>query len=327
MNSKVKLGIIGVGHMGNYHVNVARQIEEYDFQGIYDVSNERATYISEKYNVPKVDSINELFKKVDCVIIAVPTFLHYKIAKESLLAGKHILLEKPISQTVQEAEELMELSRKENLTVLIGHIERFNGAILELSKIVKDPFLIESRRFSPYNPRIQDNGVVLDMMIHDIDIILNLIKDDIVYLSASGNEIKTSYEDTASVVLKFKNQCIANIVTSRTSQAKIRTLNVSQENAYIRLNFTDQEIELQKQASSDTYLNNNEIKYKQEAIIEKIFVHKENPLKLEHEHFIQCVKNQTQPIVNGESDIKTLLVAHQILQSIYGKQEKWKFTI
>ena len=315
--SKLKLGIIGVGHMGNYHANVAKQISSYDFKGIYDLSKERRFFIAEKYEVKSFLSIEELLENVDCVIISAPTFLHYEIGKKCLSAGKHILVEKPISQTVKQAEELVSLAQKKKLILLVGHIERFNGAVLELSKIVKDPFLIESRRFSPYNSRIQDAGVVLDVMIHDIDIVLNLVKDEIVSFHSNGNKIKTNYEDTASVIFQFKNQCIVNMIACRTAQTKIRTLNISQPSAYIRLDFTDQEIELQKQASSNTSLDNNEIRYKQEAIIEKIFVHKENPLKLEHEHFIQCIENKTNPIVNGESDIKTLSVAHKVLENIY----------
>ncbi len=198
-------------------------------------------------------------------------------------------------------------------------MERFNGAVLELGKIAEHPLLIESRRIAPYNSRISDVGVVLDMMIHDIDIVLNLVKSEVIEVKAVGSSIVSNHEDIASVVLKFKNGCVASLNASRASQAKIRTLNISQKDSYVFLDFTNQEIELHRQASSTTQLGSGEIKYRQESIVEKIFVHKDNPLKQEHEHFINCIKGDAEPMVKGDSDIKTLEVAYKILEQIGNK--------
>ena len=316
MADKINLGIIGVGHMGQYHVNVARQLSDAKLVGIYDAEPARAKVISEKYETSFFSSISDLLKEADAVIIAAPTFLHHEISKQALQSGKHVLVEKPIAESVEQARELVNLSQKNNLILQVGHVERFNGAILELGKIVESPILIESRRLAPFNTRIRDVGVVLDMMIHDIDIVLNLVKSDVIELSAMGAKVVSNHEDIASVLLKFKNGCVASINASRNTQSKIRTLNITDKNSYITLDFTDQEIELHRQASSNTQMSSNEIRYRQESIVEKIFVHKDNPLKQEHEHFLKCILKRESPQVDGETDIKTLEIAHKILEEI-----------
>lgn len=316
MAEKINLGILGVGHMGQYHVNVARQLNDAKLVGIYDADSARAQSIAEKYETKYYDSISNLLQNVDAVVIAAPTYLHHQVSKQALESGKHVLVEKPIAESVEQARELVELSKRNGLVLQVGHVERFNGAILELGKIVESPMLVESRRLAPFNTRIRDVGVVLDMMIHDIDIVLNLVKSDVVDLSAMGAKIVSDHEDVASVILKFKNGCVASINASRNTQSKIRTLNITDKNAYIKLDFTDQEIELHRQASSNTQMSSNEIRYKQESIVEKIFVHKDNPLKQEHEHFIKCILGKAHPHVEGETDIKTLEIAHKILEQI-----------
>ncbi|MCX8000098.1 MAG: Gfo/Idh/MocA family oxidoreductase, partial [Leptospiraceae bacterium] len=217
---------------------------------------------------------------------------------------------------IAQARELVELAKTKRLILQVGHVERFNGAVLELNKIVEKPLFVESRRFAPYNARIKDVGVVLDMMIHDIDIVLNLVKSPLKKLHAVGQKIISNHEDVASVILQFENGCIASINASRNTQAKIRTLQITDQNAYIILDFTDQEIELHRQASSVINLTNEQIRYKQESIVEKIFVHKDNPLKQEHEHFINCILGKTKPHVDNEKDVETLEIAHKILEEI-----------
>jgi predicted dehydrogenase len=319
MSEKIRLGVIGTGHMGQYHVNVAKQLSQADLAGIYDADLERAKQIAEKHGTKTFATIDEMLENVDAVVIAAPTFLHHEISKKALTAGKHVLVEKPIAETVEQAKELVKISQEKKLVFQVGHIERFNGAVLELGKIIRNPLLIESRRLCPYNARIKDVGVVLDMMIHDIDIILNLVKSPVVSVSARGNKVVSDHEDIASVVISFENGCVANMNASRCTQAKIRTLNISEEDSYVFLDFTDQEIELHRQASSNTQLGNGEIKYKQESIVEKIFVHKDNPLKQEHEHFVNCILNPSIEYIGGDSDIKTLEVAYKILDDIQKK--------
>ncbi|WP_425591029.1 Gfo/Idh/MocA family oxidoreductase [Leptospira barantonii] len=322
MTERVKLGVIGTGHMGQYHVNVAKTLNDANLIGIFDADVERAKQMAEKHKTSAFATIDELISKVDALVIAVPTFLHHEIAKKALLANKHVLVEKPIAETTEQAKELVKLAADKNLVLLVGHVERFNGAVLELGKIVKDPLLIESRRLAPFNPRIKDVGVVLDMMIHDIDIVLNLVNSPVKKLSAFGTKVLSNHEDIANVLLEFENGCLASITASRATQAKIRTLNITQKDVYIMLDFTDQEIELHRQATSDILLLSEEIKYRQESIVEKIFVHKDNPLKQEHEHFIRCIRKETEPIVNRNSDVSTLEIAYQILSEIHGTSKK-----
>ncbi|PJZ71302.1 oxidoreductase [Leptospira perolatii] len=317
MSDRVKIGVIGTGHMGQYHVNVAKMLSDAVLVGIYDADKERAKQMAEKHKTSAFSSIEELLAKVDAVIVAAPTFLHHEIAKKALLAKKHVLVEKPIAENLEQAKELVDLSSKNDLVLLVGHVERFNGAVLELGNIADKPLLIESRRLAPFNPRIKDVGVVLDMMIHDIDIVLNLVKSPVKYLTAVGAKVMSDHEDIASVVMHFENGTIANISASRCTQSKIRTLNITQKDVYITLDFTDQEIELHRQATSDILLMTGEIKYRQESIVEKIFVHKDNPLKQEHEHFVKCIRKETEPMVYGQSDLQTLEIAHRILKEIH----------
>ncbi|MEM7183074.1 MAG: Gfo/Idh/MocA family oxidoreductase [Spirochaetota bacterium] len=313
---KVRLGIIGVGHMGQYHVNVAKQVQDATLVGVYDADSNRRQEIADKYETQAFAEPSELLENSDGIIIAAPTFLHYKITKEALETGKHVLVEKPIAETVEQARELVELSQQKNLTFQVGHVERFNGAVLELNKIVENPILIESRRLAPFNNRITDVGVVLDMMIHDIDIVLNLVNADVTSVHALGNKVYSEHEDVATVIIKFANGCVAKISASRCTQSKIRSLNISDKNVYIELDFADQEIKLHRQASSNTQLGSDSIRYRQESIVEKIFVHKDNPLKQEHEHFVRCILGEQKPIVDGNKDIKTLEIAHKILEQI-----------
>ncbi|MCB1176158.1 MAG: Gfo/Idh/MocA family oxidoreductase [Leptospiraceae bacterium] len=317
MADKIKVGIIGTGHMGQYHVNVARQVGSAELIGIFDADPERAKLIADKYETSPFSSVEDLLGKVDALVVAAPTFLHHQITKEALSKGKHVLVEKPIAENVDQAREIVELAKKNKLILQVGHVERYNGAILELGKIVDSPMLVESRRLAPFNARIKDVGVVLDMMIHDIDIVLNLVKSKVVSLKANGTKIVSDHEDIASVVLKFENGCVASINASRNTQSKIRTLNITDKNAYIQLDFTDQEIELHRQATSNINLTNEQIRYRQESIVEKIFVHKDNPLKQEHEHFINCILGKATPHVDGEKDIETLEIAHKILEQIH----------
>jgi predicted dehydrogenase len=316
MTNKIKLGIIGTGHMGQFHVNVSKQIADAELIGIFDADPERAKLISEKYQTKPFETPEQLIQEADAVIISAPTFLHHKLSKIALSSNKHVLVEKPIAETVEQARELVELAEKNKLIFQVGHVERFNGAVLELSKIIESPLLIESRRLAPYNARIKDVGVVLDMMIHDIDIVLNLVKSDVVSVSAVGQKIVSNHEDVAIVNLKFQNGCVAHITASRNTQAKVRTLNITDKSAYIKLDFADQEIELHRQASSNTQMSMESIRYKQESIVEKIFVHKDNPLKQEHEHFVRCILGKDKPQVENANDIKTLEIAHRILKDI-----------
>ncbi len=317
MSDKIKLGLIGVGHMGQYHVNVATGLtQQYSVIGVQDSSRERAGEIADRFSVPAIDDVDEVIKKSDAVVIAVPTIFHYDIAKKALELGKHVLVEKPMTASVDQARELVAMADKKGVVIQVGHVERFNGAVMELHKIVEKPYLVESRRLSPFSSRIGDVGVVLDLMIHDLDIISNLVGGEIVDVHAEGKKVFSDHEDVASALLQFEGGCVATVAASRATQSKVRTLTVSQEKAYIMLDFATQDIDVHRQASSVSIMYPEELKYKQESFVEKISVHKDNPLRQEHLHFIGCIRKEETPHVSGESDIRTLEVAHDILTQV-----------
>lgn len=316
--SKLKVGVIGTGHMGQYHVNVIVNIAQAEVTGCFDADPNRLVEISKRFDIPGFRDIDELIEKSDALIIAVPTVYHYEIAKKCLERGKHVLVEKPMTETVEQARELVELAEKKNLVLQVGHVERFNGAVMELKKVVERPFLIEARRLSPFNPRIADVGVVLDLMIHDLDIVTNLIGDEIRSVSAAGTSAFTRHEDVAAAVLQFESGCVANISASRATQNKIRTLTITQEKAYIILDFATQDIDIHRMASQAYLMTREELKYRQESFVEKIFVHKDNPLRQEHLHFLACITGEQEPIVPGYKDVRTLEIAHSILKQIHG---------
>ncbi len=316
MNSRIKLGLVGTGHMGQYHVNVAVGISDYDVRGIYDASPERRVEIAERFGVSPAESLEALIEEVDALVIAVPTVFHYDVALRALQRGKHVLVEKPMCATIEQARELVSLAESNNLVFQVGHVERFNGAVLELNKIVDRPVLIESRRLSPFNPRINDVGVVLDLMIHDIDIVLNMVNEQVSSVHARGMRAMTNHEDVAVATLQFENGCVANLVASRMTQAKIRRLNITQESAYIVLDFATQDIDIHRRATSAYLMTREELKYKQESFVEKIAVHRDNPLRQEHLHFLNCIRGVQEPLVAPQEELRTLQIASTILEQI-----------
>jgi predicted dehydrogenase len=310
---KIRAGVVGVGQMGQYHVGIYSELHDVDLIGVADSDRQRGVSVADKYNIWAGPDYHDLLDQVDVVSIAVPTSLHYSIAKDFIEAGVHVLLEKPIAHTMEEASELFRLADLHNVALHIGHVERFNGAIQELKKIVHEPWLIESRRLGPFVPRIKEDGVVLDVMIHDIDIILNLVDDPISRIYALGKSVYSAQEDLANVQICFQNGCIANIVASRSTEVKIRTMAITQRDAYIFLDYTDQDIRVHRQASSEHVVTRGALRYRQESLIERIFVHKENPLKLEIRHLLDCVTQGATRVVSAEKELRSLQVALQIL--------------
>jgi len=238
------------------------------------------------------------------------------VAREFLDAGVHVLIEKPLAPTLAEAEELFEVADRRGVMLHVGHVERFNGAVQELKNIVRDPILIECRRMGPFQSRVKDDGVVLDLMIHDLDIVLNLVGCRAHRIRAVGAAVLSEVEDVANVQLWFDNGCLATITASRATQEKIRTLAVTQREEYILLNYTDQDIRIFRQGSSEHRLGRGELRYKQEALIERIFVHKDNPLKLEVKHLLDCATHQATRMVSPEDELYSLQVTLEIIEMI-----------
>ena len=321
---KLKMGVIGVGHMGQYHVNVLSAMQTHKLVGVYDANYDHASQLVTKYETRAFKSIDSLLEKVDAVTVAVPTNMHYQVAKKALENNCHVLLEKPMTETVAQAEELMQLARKKGKILQVGHVERFNGAVMELHKIVTEPLFIEAKRISPFTPRIKDVGVVLDVLIHDLDIVLNLVDSPIESYTATGRSAFSNHEDVAVITINFQSGCIATLIGSRVSQNKERTLHISQDKSYIFLNYANQDIEIHRQATSAYLMTKEEIKYSQESFVEKLYVHKDNPLKSEHLHFYECVMEGATPLVSNEKDIQTLDIALGSINKIQNIIAKYK---
>ena len=314
---KVSVSLIGVGRMGQFHLNVISQINQIDLSGIYDADENHLNEISQKYNIRKFQSIDEAIDNADAVIIASPTIYHFEIAKKAVEKGKHVLVEKPMTETYAQAVELEEIVKKKNVILQVGHVERFNGAVQELHHIIEKPYLIEARRLAPFTPRITDVGVVFDIMIHDLDIVTSLVKKPVIKFSASGKIIRTKNEDIASALLEFEDETIATISASRVTQEKIRTLAISTEEAYFILDYATQDITIHRQAASQSNIKTSVgINYKQESIIERVFIHRDNPLKLEDEHFANCILGKDKRFVSIEDDVNTIKLTEAILKEI-----------
>lgn len=318
---KVNISLIGIGRMGQFHLNVINQINSINLSGIYDSDEEHLNEISSKYNINKFGSLEEAIDKCDAVIIASPTKFHFDIAKKSIQKGKHVLVEKPMTENFIQAEELETMVKEKNIIFQVGHVERFNGAVQELHHIIENPYLIEARRLAPFTPRITDVGVVFDIMIHDLDIVTSLVKKPLIRFSASGKRIKTNNEDIASALLEFEGNTIATISASRVTQEKIRTLSISSEEAHFILDYATQDITIHRQAASQSKIKTSiGINYTQESIIERVFIHRDNPLKLEDEHFANCILGKDKKLVSIEDDVRTIKLTEGILNKI---KETW----
>lgn len=318
----IRAGVVGVGKMGEYHSGVLSEMRDLKLTRIADVNEKRCGEIAKRFGATPSQDYKDLFGEVDVAVVAVPTALHYPVAKDFLNAGVHVLLEKPCTNDLDQARELFDLADSKDLILHIGHVERFNGAVQELHKLVQDPIFVECKRMGPFSQRIKDDGVVLDVMIHDIDIALNLMQSKVVRTNVMGTSVFTERDDLVNVQMEFENDCIANIIASRASQNKIRTLSVTQKESYILLDYTDQEIYVHRQSSSEHQLSKDTLRYKQESLIERIFVHKDNPLKLELQHFLDCVQNGTPRNVAVDKELYSLEIALGIVDTFNRQKQK-----
>ena len=311
----LRIGVAGVGHMGSYHVAALSEIADANLVALADPDESRVRGLADKYGAESFSRFEDLIGKVDAVIVAVPTALHYRVSKKFLENGIHVLVEKPICNDVEEARELFRIATKKKKVLHIGHVERFNGAVQELSEIVRDPSLIECRRLGPFVSRAKNDGVVLDLMIHDLDIILRLVSEDLRSISATGAIVMSDRHDVANVQLQFSGGCVATFTASRITQHKVRTLSISQPDAFIRLDYADQELRIYRQASSERTLSREELKYSEQSQVERMFVHKDNPLKLELRCFLSAAEAGI-VVDDTERELRSLDVALRVLKML-----------
>ncbi len=317
----IKIGVVGVGYLGNYHVQQLQQIEKAEIIGIYDADKTRLNEISKTYSVKAFSDCNELLNLCDAISIATPTSTHHKIARNSLAAGCHLFIEKPITQTVEQAQNLLQIADGKNI-IQVGHIEQFNPVYLALDRQHISPMFIESHRLAPFNPRGIDVPVVLDLMIHDIGIVLSLVKSDVKEIRASGVKVASNSEDIANARIEFENGCIANLTTSRISQKKMRKMRLFQENTYVTVDFLEGIVEMYELQETNTIPPKNTQVFPLEGHKEKIVWYKKptiepaNALRLELEHFIDSIIKSQRPDVDAKSATDALRLAIQIQKII-----------
>ena len=308
---KINIAVIGTGYLGSKHAKIYNQLKnKVNFVGACDCIKEKARNIAKQYNTTALFNYRSLLnKEVEAVSICVPTNLHYKIAKDFLSAGVHVLIEKPITASIKHADLLIKLAKKRRLILQVGHVERFNSAFKSIKQIVKNPRFIECHRLSPFPWRSLDVGVILDLMIHDIDIILGLINSKIKNIQAVGVNVLTPFEDISNVRLSFKNGCVCNLTASRISDEPMRKIRIFFENTYISLDYVNQQAFLYQKKNSNIT--------KRPLPIEK-----EEPLKREIESFIDCVKNKKRPIVSGLEGKEALELALKIKNKIWQPKKR-----
>jgi predicted dehydrogenase len=301
--NKLKVGVVGVGHLGSIHAKVYSKLDNVKLVGVCDCNIEKALEVGKKYHAASYADYEDLFDKVDAVSIAVPTSMHYNVAKDFLSHNIHVLVEKPITKTLSEADELIEIAQAKNLVLQVGHVERFNSAVMAIEPYLQKPKFIECQRLGPFHERVKDVGVVLDLMIHDIDIVLGLVKEDAVTIEAVGSSTISDHEDIANVRLTFANGAIADITASRVTKDVVRKIRIFQEDSYISLDYLTQETAIFRKSGH-------------KLIKEKIRVKKKEPLKRELKSFVGCVQNSARPIVSGVEGRRALAVALEIVEKI-----------
>ncbi len=305
--SKIKMGVVGVGHIGKEHARIYADLPTCDLVGVFDANLEQAQSIAKKYKTKAFQSLAELRDAVDAVSISTPTFAHYDSAHIFLSQGKPVLIEKPITDSPEQAWELIRLAKEKQAFIQVGHIERFNPVLTALEQILSKPRFIEAHRLSPYPNRSTDIGVVLDLMIHDLEVILHLVRSPIQSIDAVGVPVLSKGEDIANVRLRFENGCVANITTSRISPEKMRKIRVFQDDTYLSLDYQNQSGEIYR-------------KIEGKIVRDKVQVQKEEPLKLELSSFVDCVHLKQTPKVSGEQGTVALEVAMQITELIWANR-------
>jgi len=316
-SNPLKIGVIGVGNMGQHHTRVLSLLKDVELVGIADVNVERGLDIASKYCARFFDNYLEMLPHVDAVCIAAPTRLHHQVGLDCLNAGVHILIEKPIAASIEEAESLVNAAAKANCILQVGHIERFNPAFQELSKILKTENLLalEAHRMSPYSDRANDVSVVLDLMIHDLDLFLELAGSPMIKLSASGSRAPESeYLDYVTATLNFANGIVATVTASKVTHRKIRRITAHCKTSLTEADFLNNEILIHRQTTANYTTDYGQILYRQDGLIEKVYTSNIEPLHAELEHFVSCVRGGYQPSVGGEQALKALRLASYIEQ-------------
>ncbi|MDQ2824418.1 MAG: Gfo/Idh/MocA family oxidoreductase [Verrucomicrobiota bacterium] len=301
--NKLRIGVVGVGHIGSNHARLYGEIPSTEFTAVYDVDLARAGTIAKKYHATVAKSLEEFAEMIDAASVATPTNTHYEVAHPLLQRGKHLLIEKPITDNTTNASQLAELAARNRLVLQVGHVERFNPILSALEARLTHPRFIEAHRLSPYPDRSTDIGVVLDLMIHDLEIILHLVRSPVQHIDAVGVPVLSKGEDIANARIRFENGCVANITSSRISPERMRKIRVFQEDAYLSLDYQNQSGEIFRRTGG-------------RITREKVEIEREEPLKRQLMSFIECASTGRAPRVSGFQATAALELAVEITKRI-----------
>lgn len=318
----LKIGIFGIGHLGKIHLKLLYDLSDlYEVVGFFDPDDEEAKLVQELYKTTRFNSILDLVQNCDCIDIVTPTAFHFEIAQAALRNNKPVFIEKPITDKIEEAQALINISKENSTLIQVGHVERFNPAFIEAKKYLKQPMFIETHRLAQFNPRGTDVPVVLDLMIHDIDIVLNVVNSRVRKISASGVSVISESNDIANARIEFENGCVANLTASRISLKNMRKSRFFQRDAYVSVDFLTKELEVVQMEDIENTPDDFDIvfdpgngKKKKRILFNKPNIHQTNAIKEELIAFHYSIVNNNQTIVTGEHGLKSLEVAHAIIE-------------
>ena len=323
----LKVGVLGAGHLGKIHLKLLQQSEKYDLVGFYDPDIANGQRVAEEFNYNYFENLDDLIDAVDVVDIVTPTLSHYNCAIKAITKGKHIFIEKPITNTVEEAEQIRLLVSENNLRGQVGHVERFNPAFKAIKSEIKSPMFIETHRLAEFNPRGTDVPVVLDLMIHDIDIILSVVKSPVQSINASGVSVISETPDIANARIEFENGCVANLTASRISLKNMRKSRFFQKDAYISVDFLEKKVEVVKMKDAPQYpgdfdmvLQNAE-GLKKQIYFENPDIKESNAIKDELESFYEAIQLDLEPVVTITDGLRALELAETILEKMKVNQQ------
>jgi predicted dehydrogenase len=320
----LRIGVFGVGHLGKFHLNNWKEIEDVKLVGFFDPDEKNAVLVQEKYQLKRYENPSDLMDDCDAIDIVAPTLFHYDLCEMALKKGKHVFVEKPLANTMEEARALVKLAKESNVKFQVGHVERFNPAFLALQNHTLKPMFIEVHRLAQFNPRGTDVSVILDLMIHDIDIILHIVKSNVSYISANGVAVMSDTPDIANVRIEFDNGCVANLTSSRISLKKMRKIRLFQKDAYIGIDFLEKKAEvIQINSPGDKNVFTFDIETnngtKTIAIANPV-VEDGNAILMELQAFKNAILNNTDTPVTIIDGFRAMDVAHQILEKINNTQ-------